>query len=118
LNRFIVDTAWHVYVEVAATTHQPAESAFNTGWQQPADLAQAQVTRIDLATLAILTVPLLQEPLCPSCFPDEAETTAIPTPPEPYELCSRPKKTPDTFRTRDIDEYRLPTAGFANPVVG
>ncbi|QKW18188.1 TOMM precursor leader peptide-binding protein [Kitasatospora sp. NA04385] len=90
-----------------------------------------QVSRLDLETLQVRTVPLLAEPLCPSCV---AETP--PTPPTPPEagagagtgagtgtesvlpLVSRPRPFPGSRRLRSADSYPLPEAALANPVCG
>lgn len=71
----------------------------------------ALVTRLDLATLAVRTVPLLTEPLCPDC----------PVPPAgepPLTLASRPKPSTGDYRLRSPASYRLPTDALANPVCG
>ena len=72
----------------------------------------AYVTRLDLATLAVRTVPLLADPLCPTCAEPapEADTDLV--------LASRPKPAPDAFRLRSPASYALPTAALANPVCG
>lgn len=90
-----------------------APSPWGDGWQRSADLRERQVTRIDLATLVTLTVPVLREPACPSCGP-----TAIDDPLAAGQSDARPKPDPERYRTRSIDDLRLPAAGLANPVAG
>ncbi|MFZ4266472.1 TOMM precursor leader peptide-binding protein [Streptomyces arboris] len=107
LTDYTVDAVWAAY------------SAVFTGLQTnpdatPADRALPQVTRIDLATLATATFPLLPEPLCPACVsevPDTAEAARM-------ELGPTPKPDPDGYRLRTLDSYPLPTAALANPVCG
>ncbi|MFF9145787.1 TOMM precursor leader peptide-binding protein [Streptomyces sp. NPDC014861] len=79
----------------------------------PADRALPQVTRIDLATLAVRTYPLLAEPLCPDCAPapEEAGPRAL----EPVE---RRKPDPGTYRLRPAGAYPIPEEALANPVCG
>lgn len=113
LTSFVLDAAWALYLEVRGQDRRPAASAFADGWQRPPDLEYAQVSRLDLETLAVLTVPILRDPLCPSCHPDESVT-----PPAPLELRSRPKPAPATFRGRSFDEYAFASAALANPVTG
>ncbi|WP_049574206.1 TOMM precursor leader peptide-binding protein [Streptomyces sp. SBT349] len=74
----------------------------------------ARVTRVDLATLALVTFPLLPEPLCPHCArprPDTAEGAAM-------ALTPTRKPDPGTYRTRPPGSYPLPEAALANPVCG
>ncbi|RKE17537.1 TOMM precursor leader peptide-binding protein [Streptomyces sp. TLI_171] len=74
-----------------------------------------RVSRLDLETLRVQTVPLLAEPLCPSCaaeHPEEPAGRAV------LPLVSRPKPAPDRRRLRAADSYRLPEAALANPVCG
>ncbi|MCZ4124574.1 TOMM precursor leader peptide-binding protein [Streptomyces sp. H39-S7] len=76
-----------------------------------------QVTRLDLATLQVATVPLLTEPLCPHCadpVPDPSSSGEVPFAP----LSSRPKPAPDVYRLRSPRSYQLPAAALANPVCG
>ncbi|MFF0480861.1 TOMM precursor leader peptide-binding protein [Streptomyces sp. NPDC004435] len=79
----------------------------------PADRALPQVTRIDLATLAVRTYPLLAEPLCPDCAPapEEAGPRAL----EPVE---RRKPDPGAYRLRAAGSYPIPEEALANPVCG
>lgn len=80
----------------------------------PAEPELPQVTRIDLVTLAVVTVPLLPDPLCPDCVtprPDAADAAW----PEPV---TRPKPAPDGYRLRSLGSYALPAAALANPVCG
>ncbi|PVC94758.1 cyclodehydratase [Streptomyces sp. CS090A] len=107
LTPYAVDAVWATYQAVigGGATNPDATSA---------DRALPQVTRIDLATLATATFPLLPEPLCPICVsevPDTAEAARM-------ELGPTPKPDPDGYRLRTLDSYPLPTAALANPVCG
>ncbi|MFJ5927682.1 TOMM precursor leader peptide-binding protein [Kitasatospora sp. NPDC092948] len=79
-----------------------------------------QVSRLDLETLRVQTVPLLAEPLCPSCAgsggADGDGASAVEQPVLP--LHSRLKPAPDRRRLRPADGYDLPEAALANPVCG
>ena len=79
---------------------------------QPQECDLPQVTRLDLATLQVVTHPLLREPLCPSCGPGDTQ-------PDP-ELApvGRVKPSPDAYRLCSPDDYGLPAAALANPVCG
>ncbi|MFJ5881753.1 TOMM precursor leader peptide-binding protein [Kitasatospora cineracea] len=78
-----------------------------------------RVSRLDLETLQVRTVPLLAEPLCPSCAATAtaaaANTTAVATDPP---LLPRPRTSPGSRRLRPADAYPLPEAALANPVCG
>ncbi|MFJ9527784.1 TOMM precursor leader peptide-binding protein [Streptomyces cyaneofuscatus] len=107
LTAYAVDAVWATYQAVIGgeATNPDATSA---------DRALPQVNRIDLATLATATFPLLPEPLCPACVsevPDTAEAARM-------ELGPTPKPDPDGYRLRALDSYPLPTAALANPVCG
>ncbi|WUL62701.1 TOMM precursor leader peptide-binding protein [Streptomyces sp. NBC_00344] len=71
-----------------------------------------QVTRLDLATLQVISVPLIGEPLCPHCtaVPAAQDTPTMPV--------SRPKPSPDTYRLRSPGSYALPADALANQVCG
>lgn len=69
-----------------------------------------QVTRYDLETGRVRTVPLFAEPLCPHHPP--------PAPAGPQPLASRPKPAADRHRLRSPASYALPTEALANPVCG
>ncbi|MEN3585116.1 TOMM precursor leader peptide-binding protein [Streptomyces sp. ZYX-F-203] len=79
-----------------------------------ADRALSQVSRVDMATLAVRTHPLYADPLCPRCGPDgvdsRAEARLSPT--------SRPKPAVDAYRLRPAREYPLAPGALANPVTG
>ncbi|MGW1205235.1 TOMM precursor leader peptide-binding protein [Streptomyces cyaneofuscatus] len=107
LTAYAVDAAWATYQAVIGGGATNPDAT-------PADRALPQVTRIDLATLATATFPLLPEPLCPACVsevPDTAEVARM-------ELGPTPKPDPDGYRLRTLDSYPLPTAALANPVCG
>ncbi|WP_406209835.1 TOMM precursor leader peptide-binding protein [Kitasatospora sp. NBC_01560] len=86
----------------------------------PSDLPR--VSRLDLETLRVTTVPLLAEPLCPVCATAcEADGEAVgetdgegPVLP----LLPRPKPGPDAYRLRPPGSYALPAEALANPVCG
>ncbi|MFF2699775.1 TOMM precursor leader peptide-binding protein [Streptomyces cyaneofuscatus] len=107
LTPYAVDAVWATYQAVIGGGATNPDAT-------PADRALPQVTRIDLATLATATFPLLPEPLCPACVsevPDTAEAARM-------ELGPTPKPDPDGYRLRTLDSYPLPTAALANPVCG
>ncbi|MFI8356718.1 TOMM precursor leader peptide-binding protein [Streptomyces cyaneofuscatus] len=107
LTPYAVDAVWATYQAVIGGAATIPDAT-------PADRALPQVTRIDLATLATATFPLLPEPLCPACVsevPDTAEAARM-------ELGPTPKPDPDGYRLRTLDSYPLPTAALANPVCG
>ncbi|MFE3722491.1 TOMM precursor leader peptide-binding protein [Streptomyces cyaneofuscatus] len=107
LTAYAVDAVWATYQAVIGGGATNPDTT-------PADRALPQVTRIDLATLATATFPLLPEPLCPACVsevPDTAEAARM-------ELGPTPKPDPDGYRLRTLDSYPLPTAALANPVCG
>ncbi|KDN87494.1 TOMM precursor leader peptide-binding protein [Kitasatospora cheerisanensis] len=69
---------------------------------------------LDLETLRVSGFPLLGDAECPRCehrVEDTAEGARI-------ELASRPKRAPDDFRLRPVEEYRLSLPAFVNPVAG
>jgi ribosomal protein S12 methylthiotransferase accessory factor len=69
------------------------------------------VTSVDLGSLRTRTVPVLPEPLCPSC--------ATVDEPAPWEgLVSRPKPVPGTYRLQGVHDYRLPVGALVNPISG
>ncbi|MBM9438591.1 YcaO-like family protein [Streptomyces bryophytorum] len=78
----------------------------------PADDALPRVTRLDLETGLVSTVPLLAEPLCPHAPHGRAaaEREAFPV--------SREKPAADRYRLRAPGGYDLPAAALANPVCG
>ncbi|GGV34611.1 hypothetical protein GCM10010495_59500 [Kitasatospora herbaricolor] len=82
----------------------------------PSDLPR--VSRLDLETLRVTTVPLLAEPLCPVCAATGAGAGegAVEGPVLP--LLSRPKPGPDGYRLRPPGSYALPAEALANPVCG
>ncbi|MGW3246223.1 TOMM precursor leader peptide-binding protein [Streptomyces sp. NPDC001070] len=73
-----------------------------------------RVTRLDLATLQVASVPLLGDPLCPHCAPEAGTGTAEPV----TALVPRPKPAPEAYRLRSPRSYALPADALANPVCG
>lgn len=67
----------------------------------------AQVTRLDLETLRVETVPLLGEPLCPGHAHAEAPDVHL-----------VPRPTEGAARLRAAGSYDLPERALANPVCG
>ncbi|MCL2552476.1 MAG: TOMM precursor leader peptide-binding protein [Actinomycetia bacterium] len=82
---------------------------------QPAAPAggHARVTRYDLESGLVHTVPLLPEPLCGNHGPQQRDSGA-----EPFALSARPKPDPGRYRLRAPADYALPLAALANPVCG
>ncbi|ACU72598.1 protein of unknown function DUF181 [Catenulispora acidiphila DSM 44928] len=72
-----------------------------------------RVTRVDLETLRLHTVPLLPEPLCPHCGEPDQGFDELST-----GLVSRAKPAPDAYRLRSPGSYQLPADALANPVCG
>ncbi|MEU1674554.1 TOMM precursor leader peptide-binding protein [Streptomyces roseifaciens] len=106
-----VDAIWAVY-EAVLLSGRPAGAGRPDGeWHTPADVPLPQVTRVDLATLRVTTLPLLGDPLCPACGP-------LPGPYAPPELVTRPKPGPGASRLRPAGSYPLPQGALANPVCG
>ncbi|SHM61179.1 YcaO-like family protein [Actinacidiphila paucisporea] len=74
--------------------------------------ALPRVTRLDLETGQVSTVPLLADPLCP-----HAPHGHTPGEPEDFPV-SREKAAADRYRLRSPAGYDLPAAALANPVCG
>ena len=80
-----------------------------------------RVTRIDLNTLAVRTVELLPEPLCPGCARARwsADGTAPDaTAPAPPQLRPRPKQAADAYRSQGPLDFGLPAEALVNEVCG
>lgn len=106
LTEYAVDAAWALYEAVLLSAEPPQSPAAGP------DRALPRVSRLDLATLQVQTVPLLPDPLCPSC-------AAGPDPePAPPRLRSQEKQAPHGYRLRPAASYPLPAAALANPVCG
>ncbi|MFE3073015.1 TOMM precursor leader peptide-binding protein [Streptomyces sp. NPDC059247] len=104
----------HVYDTVAALCEALLDGpGARPPAREAADRALPQVTRVDLATLAVRTFPLLADPLCPDCAPAPA-----PAGPRPLDLVARPKPGPGAYRLRPASAYPLPREALANPVCG
>ncbi|MDH6119759.1 ribosomal protein S12 methylthiotransferase accessory factor [Kitasatospora sp. GAS204A] len=112
LSDHLMDSVWSLYqLTAGADTTRPTQhpsSAHGTG-----DIHLPRVSRIDLETLQIDTVPLLAEPLCPHCAPP-----GVPSPQPPLVLAARAKPALDRYRLRPPESYELPVAALANPVCG
>ncbi len=93
-----VDTVWALYAWTASAAAEPRADGL------------PQVTKYDLETGRVGTVPLLAEPLCERHrHPDGEPEWAV----EP-----RPKPAADRYRLRGPASYGLPTDALANPVCG
>ncbi|MGW4384866.1 TOMM precursor leader peptide-binding protein [Kitasatospora sp. NPDC004531] len=69
---------------------------------------------LDLETLRVSAFPLLPDAECPRCehrVEDSAEAARI-------ELGSQPKRAPEEFRLRPVEDYGLSLPAFVNPVAG
>ena len=103
--------AWPVLADHALDAVWAAYLAVARGFRGNPPRLPRRVTRLDLATLHVQTVPLLPEPLCPHC--------SEPSPEEPgFGLASRIKPAPDAYRLRSAHSYPLPAEALANPVCG
>lgn len=105
LTDFAVSAVWAVYRAIAASPAEP------TPREAP---GLRRVSQIDLATLAVTTVPLLADPRCPSCGEPEADGRERAV----LRLESRPRPDPGTYRIRSAGSYSLPATALANPVCG
>lgn len=78
------------------------------------------VYRLDMDTLHVKRFPLLPDPECPCCAepPGNRQPEQTNRPDELAEPVAVRKPAPDRFRSRSLDEYRLPMAALANPVCG
>ncbi|MFI0719384.1 TOMM precursor leader peptide-binding protein [Streptomyces sp. NPDC021224] len=131
LPDWTVDAVWALCAAVgertAAGSH-PAPGA--AGAADPAPRTPAlpddrlpRVTRLDLETGQLSTVPLLADPLCPHAphaAHGEAHGTAPAAPAADFDgfPASRPKPAPDRYRLKAPGAYGLPFAALANPVCG
>ncbi|MCM4080901.1 TOMM precursor leader peptide-binding protein [Paractinoplanes hotanensis] len=107
LPEYLVDAVWNVFCVLVDSP--PAEGAY----LDPDSAALSRITSVDLGGLRSYSVPLLREPLCPSCA--GAEPDGAP----PFEAPrSRPKSQPDQYRVRGLRDYDLPVGALANPVSG
>ncbi|WP_019434309.1 TOMM precursor leader peptide-binding protein [Streptomyces sp. AA0539] len=103
-------TGWPVLTDHALDAIRATRAALTGRTLPPGE--PARVTRLDLATLALATFPLLPEPLCPHCVhpaPGTAEAARMRLTPSPRTA---------GHRTRPLDSYRLPETALANPVCG
>ncbi|WP_030487017.1 TOMM precursor leader peptide-binding protein [Micromonospora chokoriensis] len=111
---YVVDAVWSVYQAAVLGRSGVVGRRTAGGWHATADLSLPQVTRIDLATLHVLTFSLLTDPLCPNCAPLEEATPQLAT----LDLVSRPKPDPGSYRLTSTTSYPLATGAMANPVCG
>jgi ribosomal protein S12 methylthiotransferase accessory factor len=102
LPGYVVDAVWAVFRAAPPTSG---------GFLDPHSRALRRVTAVDLASLRSRTVPVLREPLCPSC--------SAAGEPAPWEgLTSRPTPAPGRYRLHGVHDYRLPVGALVNPVSG
>ncbi|MFE9096909.1 TOMM precursor leader peptide-binding protein [Streptomyces sp. NPDC007264] len=119
LTGYLVDPVWALYQQrmvpgAATAPARPADDPRAADPRAAADLSLPQVSRLDLATLRVETVPLLPDPLCPVCArpgPERAPDAVL-------ALRSRPKPAPGVHRLRPAASYPVPTRALANPVCG
>ncbi|MEV6006353.1 TOMM precursor leader peptide-binding protein [Streptomyces sp. NPDC051976] len=109
LPDWTVDAAWSLCLLVLGAERSRADGKSPDG-KSPDGLPR--VTRLDLETGRVGTVPLLADPLCPH------NTAAAEDEDRPPRLESRTKHAPDGYRLRTPASYELPTAALANPVCG
>lgn len=98
----------------ARASATPANPAPSNDESHPGDHQLPVVHLLDLETLRVSGFPLLPDAECPRCdhrTEDSAEAARI-------EPVSRPKRSPDDFRLRAVEEYRLSLPAFVNPVAG
>jgi ribosomal protein S12 methylthiotransferase accessory factor len=139
LTPYQIDAVLHAYESVARGRARAPEGLAE------ADLALPRVTRVDLASLAVASFPLLPEPLCPDCARASlpaarpaalsaplpaARLAPLPSPlpiarpgaPDhaaPHTGCAPASKPdPATYRSRGLHAHRLPSVALANPVCG
>lgn len=113
----VVDPGWPRLTEHALDAvwalHRLTDGARPPGTGPDGELPQ--VSRLDLETLRVQTVPLLAEPLCPVCAATGAgqagEGPVLP-------LVARPKPAQQEYRLRPAGGYPLPALALANPVCG
>ncbi|MBP2406733.1 bacteriocin biosynthesis docking scaffold, SagD family [Streptomyces netropsis] len=117
LPDFAVDAVWAVYEAVLHSGRPVAAGRPAGDWHTAADLPLPQVSRVDLATLRVTTLPLLAEPQCPYCPPPASAAPAASEAARAL-LRSRPKPAPDRYRLRPARSYPMPTGALANPVCG
>lgn len=125
LPEHVLDAVWAAYQAVTS-------KAGSTAAAEAEGDGIRRVTRVDLESLLLRTVPLLPEPLCPHCSgagPDAGAAGAVATavlaaPGAPatarlaHGLVSRPKPAPDAYRLRSVHSYPIPAEALANPVCG
>jgi ribosomal protein S12 methylthiotransferase accessory factor len=107
ITDYTADAIWAVYRAVLTGGCRASAGT-------AADRELPQITRVDLATLATASFPLLPEPLCPACVepsPDTARSARM-------LLGPAPKPDADSYRLRSLGSYPLPTIALANPVCG
>ncbi|MFG2364730.1 TOMM precursor leader peptide-binding protein [Streptomyces mirabilis] len=72
------------------------------------------VQLLDMETLNVFSFPLMPDPECPACgtrLADVPEAAVI-------GLESKPKRSPESFRSRSVRDYELPQQALVNPVCG
>ncbi len=102
---YLVDAVWELYRAVVAG---------RAGHRFQCDRV---VSRIDLRTLRMRTVPIISDPRCPDC-PDRQDDLAASDGAIQVQLTARPKPSPATYRARPPGSYPLLVDGLVNPVCG
>lgn len=106
---FLADAVWQTYRAAAS----PLSDRI-TGRLLDADSnGLRRMTSVDVASLRVLTAPLLADPRCPSCGNRELDA------PRRFEgFRPRPKRSPHHYRLDDPHDLQLPSGGIANPLCG
>jgi ribosomal protein S12 methylthiotransferase accessory factor len=107
---------WPVLPDYAADTVRALHAWALSGQARARADGLPQVTRYDLETGRVHTVPLLAEPLCDQH--QHQHQRRRPPPAREMTLAPRPKSAPDGYRLRTPDSYALPIDALANPVCG
>ncbi|WP_327002299.1 TOMM precursor leader peptide-binding protein [Dactylosporangium sp. NBC_01737] len=107
LPPYLVDAVWHLFRAIAE--RPPTAGRF----LDPDSRGLCRVTSMDLGSLRTVTVPVLPEPLCPSCGRVEADLPTRWSAPQ-----HRPKPAPHRYRLHGARDYRLPVGALVNPVSG
>jgi ribosomal protein S12 methylthiotransferase accessory factor len=108
LPDYTADAVW----SLCRLTATPLGAQSPERGRSPADDLLPRVTRLDLETGLVTTVPLLAEPLCPHAPHGRAGGGREDFP------VAREKAAADRYRLRAPGGYDLPAAALANPVCG
>jgi ribosomal protein S12 methylthiotransferase accessory factor len=111
LSPHVVDAVWAVFQSAFGPAPAPRPH-LDLIYDVASDLLP-RVARVDVRTLGIRVMPVLREPLCPSCADRSPADTG-----RPLELRTRAKPDPGTYRLRSPQDFGLPAKALANPVCG